>query len=112
MPELSLVAGMAAADAVEEALGLTAQIKWPNDVMVNRRKVAGVLAEARDGRVVLGIGINVNVTADALREQAGTGAISLLAETGLRHDRAALLVAVLEHLERRYSAWRAGLSSP
>src|SRR2546430_2666830 len=46
-PELSLAGGMATADAVEQALGLAAQIKWPNDVMVNRRKVAGVLAEAR-----------------------------------------------------------------
>ena len=56
--ELSLVAGLAAADTVERALGLAAQLKWPNDVMVNRRKVAGVLAEASNGTVVLGIGID------------------------------------------------------
>ena len=48
--ELSLVGGIAAADAVELALGLAAQIKWPNDVMVNRYKVAGVLARGTDGR--------------------------------------------------------------
>jgi BirA family biotin operon repressor/biotin-[acetyl-CoA-carboxylase] ligase len=59
-PQLSLVGGLAAAEAVEGALELAAQIKWPNDVMVNRRKVAGVLAEALEGVVVLGIGINAN----------------------------------------------------
>lgn len=111
-PELSLVAGEACAEAIGGITGVATAIKPPNDVLIGARKLAGILAEACDGRVVLGIGINVNVTADALREQAGTAAISLLAETGLRHDRAALLVAVLEHLERRYSAWRTGLSSP
>ena len=62
--------GLAAAEVVEEELGLwrSAQIKWPNDVMVNRRKVAGVLAEAREGVVVLGIGINVNQTREQLPE--------------------------------------------
>ena len=45
---------------VERATGLAAQIKWPNDVMLDRRKVAGGLAELKDGAVVLGIGINVN----------------------------------------------------
>ena len=48
--EISLVAGIAVAEAVEGAVGLAVQIKWPNDVMLNRRKVAGVLAEAADGR--------------------------------------------------------------
>ena len=47
--QLSLVAGLAVAETVEAALDLSAQIKWPNDVMVDRRKIAGILAEARDG---------------------------------------------------------------
>ena len=46
------------------------QLKWPNDVMLNRRKVAGCLAEARDGAVVLGIGVNVNQTREQLRPSA------------------------------------------
>ncbi len=61
-PELSLVAGVAVADTVERTTDLAAQIKWPNDVMLRRSKVAGCLAEARNGAVVLGIGINVNQT--------------------------------------------------
>ena len=58
--ELTLVAGVCVAVVVERATGLAAQIKWPNDVMLDRRKVAGCLAELKDGAVVLGIGINVN----------------------------------------------------
>ncbi|HEX4929960.1 MAG TPA: biotin--[acetyl-CoA-carboxylase] ligase, partial [Gaiellaceae bacterium] len=64
--ELSLVAGVATALAVEHGTGLAAQIKWPNDVMLDRRKVAGVLAELKDGAVVLGIGLNVNQGRDEL----------------------------------------------
>ena len=65
-PELSLVAGVAVADTLERALGLSVQLKWPNDVMLRRTKVAGCLAEARDGAVVLGIGVNVNQTREQL----------------------------------------------
>ena len=65
-PELSLVAGVAVADALERALGLSVQIKWPNDVMLRRKKIAGCLAEARDGAVVLGIGVNVEQTESEL----------------------------------------------
>ena len=106
--ELSLVGGMAAADAVERALGLSAQIKWPNDVMVNRFKVAGVLAEARDGVVVLGIGINVNQTRDQLPPETTTPAASLRTIDGTERDRAPILADLLERLEAQYDAWVAG----
>jgi BirA family biotin operon repressor/biotin-[acetyl-CoA-carboxylase] ligase len=104
LPELSLVAGVAVADALERVLGLAVQIKWPNDVMLRRRKVAGCLAEARDGAVVLGIGINVGQTADELPEGAG----SIRTLTGRTFDREELLSAVLDHLGDCYAAWRAG----
>jgi BirA family biotin operon repressor/biotin-[acetyl-CoA-carboxylase] ligase len=103
-PELSLVAGVAVADALEQTLGLSVQIKWPNDVMLRRRKVAGCLAEARDGAVVLGIGVNVGQTAAELPEGAG----SIRTLTGRPADRETLLAAILEHLERRYAAWLEG----
>jgi BirA family transcriptional regulator, biotin operon repressor / biotin---[acetyl-CoA-carboxylase] ligase len=105
LPELSLVAGMAAADAVEQALGLTAQIKWPNDVMMNRRKVAGVLAEARDGAVILGFGINVNQTRDQLPADQPSPAASLRTIDGVERDRAPVLATLLERVEGRYDAW-------
>jgi BirA family transcriptional regulator, biotin operon repressor / biotin---[acetyl-CoA-carboxylase] ligase len=108
--QVSLLGGLAAAEAVEEELGFwrSSQIKWPNDVMVNRRKVAGVLAEARDGAVVLGIGINVNQTRDELPQDARQPVASLRTLDGREHDRAALLTDLLTRLERFYEAWQEG----
>jgi BirA family biotin operon repressor/biotin-[acetyl-CoA-carboxylase] ligase len=102
--ELSLVAGVAVADALERTIGLAVQLKWPNDVMLRRRKVAGCLAEARDGAVVLGIGLNVNQTQDQLPPDAG----SLRTLTGRDWDRELLLSALLEDLAIRYAEWREG----
>ena len=103
-PELSLVAGIAVADALERTLGLAVQIKWPNDVMLRRKKVAGCLAEARDGAVVLGIGVNVSQTQEQLPPTAG----SIRTLTGRTTDRDELLATVLDDLGGRYAAWRAG----
>ena len=103
-PELSLVAGIAVADTIERAVDLSVQLKWPNDVMLRRRKVAGCLAEARDGAVVLGVGINVNQTREELPEEAG----SLRTLTGRGWDREELLTSLLRDLGDRYAAWRAG----
>lgn len=106
--ELSLVAGMAAADAVEETLTLSAQIKWPNDVMVNRKKVAGVLAEARDETVVLGIGINVNQDHDELPADARVTPASLYTTDGVRRPRAPIVATLIHRLELHYERWRDG----
>lgn len=103
-PELSLVAGIAVADALERALGLSVQIKWPNDVMLRRRKIAGCLAEARDDAVVLGVGVNVEQTTAELPPNAG----SIRTLTGRGYDRADLLTTVLGDLGSRYSSWREG----
>jgi BirA family biotin operon repressor/biotin-[acetyl-CoA-carboxylase] ligase len=105
-PELSLVAGVAVADAVERALGLSAQIKWPNDVFVNRKKVAGILADARGGAVVVGIGINVNQTRDELPPGGTPPAASLFTTDGVERERAPILADVLARLEHHYTAWR------
>ena len=102
LPELSLVAGAAVAEAVETEAGLATEVKHPNDVLVSGRKVAGILAEAADGRVVLGVGVNLSQTADQLPD--ATPATSLALE-GAAVDRDALLVTVLERLEARYDAW-------
>jgi BirA family biotin operon repressor/biotin-[acetyl-CoA-carboxylase] ligase len=107
-PELTLVGAIAVAEAVEGATGLAAQIKWPNDVMLNRRKVCGVLGELRDQVVTLGIGINVNQTREQLPSDAHTPAASLRTITGQTFDRAALLGSLLFRLERIYDQWRSG----
>jgi BirA family biotin operon repressor/biotin-[acetyl-CoA-carboxylase] ligase len=108
LAELSLVAGRACAQALSEVAEVVAEVKWPNDVLIGGRKVAGILAEAREGRVVLGIGINVLQTADELPQRAQYPATSLLLETGHRFPRAELLAALLNHLERGYDAWVSG----
>ena len=105
LPELSLVAGRACAEAIAEVAGLETEVKFPNDVLVGGRKVAGILAEASEGRVVLGIGVNVRQAAGELPAEPRTPATSLLLETGREIDRAELLVALLDRLERRYNEW-------
>jgi BirA family transcriptional regulator, biotin operon repressor / biotin---[acetyl-CoA-carboxylase] ligase len=107
-PELTLVGAIAAAEAIEGATGLTAQIKWPNDVMLNRRKVGGVLGELRSGVVTLGVGINVNQAREGLPADFRTPPASLRTITGQTFDRAALLGSMLFRLERIYDEWRHG----
>jgi BirA family biotin operon repressor/biotin-[acetyl-CoA-carboxylase] ligase len=106
--ELALVGGIAVAETVEDATGLATQIKWPNDVMLNRRKVAGILAEATGDHVVLGIGLNVNQTRDQLPLDAGTPPASLYTIDAVRRQRAPLLAMLLAALERHYETWLEG----
>lgn len=108
LPELSIVAGVAAAEAIRRVTSLAPEIKLPNDLLLDGRKLAGILAEAREGRVVLGIGINVNVAPEDLPADVDVEPTSLLAELGTPVDRAQLLAAILLELERRYDAWNAG----
>ncbi len=107
LPELTVVAGEACAEAIARVTGLEPRIKLPNDVLLGERKVAGILAEARDGRVVLGIGINVNVEPAELPQDVPKPATSLLGELGEPVDRAELLVTLLESLEQHYDRWLA-----
>ena len=105
LPELTGVAAQAVAETVAAVADLEPELKFPNDVLAGGRKLAGVLAEAREGRVVLGIGINVNVGEGELPLEVDTPATSLLVETGREVDRAELLAELLDRLERRYDAW-------
>lgn len=96
-PLLPLVAGV----AVAEVCGPDAQIKWPNDVLVDGRKVAGILAEGRpqEGWAVLGIGVNVAVDPEGLPEElrATAGGLGLTpADIAPTRDR--LLTELAEHL--------------
>ncbi len=100
-PELSVIAG----EAVAAALPLQASVLHPNDVVVDGRKVAGILSEASNGRVVLGIGVNVNQTTEELPRDARKPPTSLRVELGREVERAPLLAAILRELETRYDAW-------
>jgi BirA family biotin operon repressor/biotin-[acetyl-CoA-carboxylase] ligase len=99
LPELSLVAGGAVAQAIAEVTGLEPAIK-----------VAGILAESSEGRVVLGIGVNVNQTLEQLPTGAKTEPTSLRLELGGPVSRAQVLAAILLQLERAYDAWVTGTS--
>jgi len=105
LPELSLVAGEACAEAIATVTGLEPEVKLPNDILLEGAKTAGILAEAREGRVVLGVGINVNLTRDELPTDVDRPPTSLLVEAGHAVDRAELLAELLAVLERRYDDW-------
>lgn len=99
-----LLVGVGAADAVRRATGVGAVLKWPNDVLVEDRKLAGILAERERDAVVVGLGLNVGVAPEEL--PSDTDATSLAVE-GSTVDRDSLLLALLHAIERHYLAWRA-----
>ncbi|MCC6830637.1 MAG: biotin--[acetyl-CoA-carboxylase] ligase [Thermoleophilia bacterium] len=112
-PLVPLAAGVAVADAVSAVAGVTAAVKWPNDVMVGGRKVAGILTElaAEEQRVryiLVGTGVNVNVDPAEFPPEVAATAGSLGAIAGRRVGRAALLQRYLERLEVLYGDLCAG----
>ncbi len=108
---VTLLGGLAAAEAIEEVTGLRAELKWPNDVMLDGRKVAGILGEmTRDDagpRIVLGVGINAATPPEALGAELA-GVAASLAELASGPDPAALLAAFVRHFEGHYLSVRRG----
>ena len=105
---LPLAAGVAVAEAAEEH-GVTAELKWPNDVLVGGRKLAGILSEAASGAegvdwVVLGIGVNVALDEAALPAELRGTTASLSGETGRAPRPTAVAAAVLSRLAVWYDA--------
>ncbi len=105
---ISLLAGLCICKALEEVTDLSCQVKWPNDVVINGKKVAGVLIEMSTvGEmvqfIVLGMGINVNESRFPL--EISPTATSLFLETGLSGSRKGIVCKVLEHFERDYFRW-------
>lgn len=115
-PRLSLLAGVAVAEALE-AEGLEVSIKWPNDILVGRRKIAGILTEMeaeadRVRAVVVGIGVNLNSTEDDFLPELRDKATSVLIESGHRADRPAFAARLLGSFERHYRDFsRQGLAA-
>jgi len=116
LPHLALLSplgGLAVCTALEDTLGLTPQIKWPNDVLLGRRKTCGILAESfwqGDvlGAVILGIGINIAPGSVPPPHEVLFPATCVESVAGHPVERNALLAAILDRLE----AWRAQLGSP
>lgn len=105
---IPLLAGVAIASAVSAAARLDARLKWPNDILVGDRKLAGILAEQSADAIVVGAGINVSTRRDELPVETAT---SLTLEGGARTGRPELLHAALGELERWYLAWAGGASA-
>jgi BirA family transcriptional regulator, biotin operon repressor / biotin---[acetyl-CoA-carboxylase] ligase len=108
LPELSLVAGGAVAEAIAAVARVEPVVEFPNDILVGGRKVAGILAESSEGRVILGIGVNVNQTPEELPTDARKEPTSLRLELGEPVDRAWLLAEILMRLELAYEGWVTG----
>ncbi len=111
-PRLSLLVALAVMDVVRDE-GVDARIKWPNDVVVNDRKLCGILTEIeaeadRVRFVVVGIGLNVNVRASDFPSELRQRATSLRAETGRLVERARVAGRLLSSLERYYQGFLDG----
>ena len=107
---LPLLAGLAVADSLRAVAGVPAVLKWPNDVLVDDAKVCGILAERVDGpqgpACVLGVGINVHLTADELPVPTATSLAVL--RPGERFVRAEIMATVLATLALLYHRWEDG----
>ena len=110
---VTMAAAIAVARAVRRDLDLGALIKWPNDILIGDRKLAGLLLElsaenAAVNHALLGIGIDANIPLGHLPPELRAAVTSLSAELGRDVDRPALLASVLKEFERRYDLLEAG----
>lgn len=109
-PQLTLLCGIVLATVFEKALDAKPFIKWPNDILINEKKVAGILTEMRAEQdhiqyVVVGIGINVNQEENDFPEEISNKASSLKVETGIAHDIHALIQEILKRFEKMYDQY-------
>jgi BirA family biotin operon repressor/biotin-[acetyl-CoA-carboxylase] ligase len=106
IPLLTIAAGLAVAEGIQSATGLMPRLKWPNDIYIGDRKLAGMLAEAGPDFVVLGVGINVLPA--AYPPEIAARATSLEGELGRAVDRGLLLAECLIALAARYAELQRG----
>lgn len=105
---LTLVAALAVSGAIEKLTKMTAGIKWPNDIVINGKKICGILTEMSMqfdciNHVVVGIGINVHN--ETFPEDVSRIATSLYLESGVHYNRAALIEEILEQFETYYAVY-------
>lgn len=105
---ITVASATALSRAIRKTSGVNVQIKWPNDLLVDGRKLAGILTEMnaeldRVNHVILGIGVDVNLTRAELPEELKAIATSVRIESGNKVDRPALASAILEELDAEYA---------
>lgn len=103
---IPLFAALATADALAAATGLPISVKWPNDLLIDTKKIGGILCEqtSRPDKtiaVVIGIGLNINAPLDSFPEEFKAGVTTLAAEGGRHVDRVTLLAELFLRLEQR-----------
>ncbi len=111
---INMATALSVCTTIANATALNTAIKWPNDVKLCGRKVAGILVESTVSGTeieytVVGVGLNVNSNPDSLPEIAST-ATSMFRAGGRRFDRTDILIELLQDLDRRYALIRAGHS--
>lgn len=106
-PQSSYIGSLALVKMLREHFGVAASIKWPNDVLINGRKVAGILTETQSDQdfsrlIVVGIGINVNHNSEEIAGPFRYPATSIAIETGVAVKRQKVLLELLARFEREY----------
>ncbi len=109
-PQLTFLSAVAVARAIEDLAGIKAEIKWPNDLLIGGRKVAGLLNEMsaetdRVSFVILGIGVNINMAAGQFPDGLRTPATSLMIESGRQISRSLFAARLLELLDSGYATF-------
>lgn len=98
IPIATLLLGLATADAIQQTTNLVCDLRWPNDVLIGERKVAGILAQLTEGAVIAGIGVNVNQP--TMPEGLRTPATSLRMESsGAPQNREDVLIALAHSID-------------
>ncbi|MFA5322155.1 MAG: biotin--[acetyl-CoA-carboxylase] ligase [Smithella sp.] len=104
---IPIMAGVAVAEVLDKYSSGKIKLKWPNDVLLNNKKVCGILAQAKIAKkeidfIVLGIGINVNISYSQFEEEIRDTATSLAMETGREYSRQELIISLYENLGKWY----------
>lgn len=111
-PQITLLAASALAELMERTIGVTPQIKWPNDILINHKKTAGILTEMQSEQdqiryIVLGIGINVNHDPDEMPEDIRSLATSLKIESNQKWNIQTIIQEFLTIFEKEYDQFLA-----
>ncbi|MGX2960208.1 biotin--[acetyl-CoA-carboxylase] ligase [Peribacillus sp. JNUCC 23] len=109
-PQLTLLAAVAVAQAIEDVTDLSPEIKWPNDLLIKGKKMTGILTELqaesdRIHSVIVGIGVNVNQKLSDFPEELQNTATSLFIESGKSISRSTLIQQILRNMEKLYSTY-------
>lgn len=108
LPVLTLAVGLGVAEGIERACSVECDLRWPNDVLLNEKKCAGILVETLSGdcgprNAIVGVGVNVNQV--TMPDELGDIATSARIETGCAYDREEVLQQVLRGIERYYGVF-------